>query len=68
MNIMNQLIIIKNFYLALHAGAKAIRALRVKCVKIRLFTEIKILTNSKSMTSARAILQKDLFPWGTKEI
>ena len=33
---MNQLRIIKNFYLALHADAKAIRALRVKCVKIRL--------------------------------
>ena len=32
---MNQLSIIKNLYLALHAGAKAIRALRVKCVKFR---------------------------------
>ena len=46
---MNQLIIIKNFYLALHTGAKAIRALRVKCVKIRLnVLDVKMYVTWKS--------------------
>ena len=54
---MNQLSIIKNLYLALHAGAKAIRALRVKCVKIRLnVLDVNMYVTWKSDDSNNLVL------------